>query len=96
MTEAELTKKMVKALKGVGAFAVKIHGGPNQQRGLPDIVGCLNSCFFGIEVKRPGKEHTLTKLQDKKLQDIRDAGGFAFMSSDVDTCVRAVLRECGE
>lgn len=76
----------------MGAFAHKIHGGTYQSRGLPDIIGCYNGAFFGLEVKLPGKEQTLTLLQAKKLQDIKDAGGIAAMVTSVNEAIKVVKR----
>jgi hypothetical protein len=90
MTEAVLSKKIGRKLRDKGCFAVKIHGGPNQQRGLPDIVGCYDGDFFGLEVKLPGKERTLTELQAKKLRDIKQAGGIAVVVTTVNEAVAAV------
>jgi Holliday junction resolvase len=73
--EARLSKKIVGKLKDCGAFASKVHGGPYQKGGLPDIIGCYEGRFFGIEVKMPGREKTLTERQANNLQVIKDAGG---------------------
>lgn len=43
--------------------------------GVPDIIACINGRFYAIEVKRPGKLPTL--LQDKRMQEIKAAGGYA-------------------
>lgn len=51
----------------------KVHGGPFQVVGVPDIVGCLNGYFFAIEVKVEG--NTTSKIQDYVLRKIREAGG---------------------
>lgn len=48
--------------------------------GIPDFVGCLNGMFFSIEAKA-GKGKT-TALQEKELQKIRDAGGFAIVVNE--------------
>lgn len=45
--------------------------------GIPDIVGCYNGYFFGVECKAQGKRPTA--LQEKELQRIRDAGGYVFV-----------------
>jgi Holliday junction resolvase len=90
LTEAQLTKKIIDALKEEGAFAVKIHGGTFQSRGLPDVIGLMKCFFFGLEVKLPGKEDTITKLQIKKLRDIQKAGGIAAMVTSVDQALRVV------
>lgn len=83
LTEKQLTDRIIKALKDEGSFAVKIHGGTFQSRGLPDIVCCYNSWFLGVEVKLPGKENTVSDLQRKKLWDIYNAGGIAVMVTSV-------------
>lgn len=64
-------------------FYFKTHGGPFQQAGLPDIIGLHRGRFVGIEVKLPGREDTLTKLQSKTLKLISTFGGVAFMTTSV-------------
>lgn len=83
MTEAEITKKSVEMLRKRGHFAVKIHGGPNQPAGLPDINACIHGHYVGIEMKAPGKESTLTDRQAKKLRDIKRAGGVTAVCTSV-------------
>lgn len=87
MNEAKLTKQSVEALRKRGAFAVKIHGGISQAAGLPDIVGCYRGQFFGIEMKMPGRENTLTARQKKKLKDIASAEGWSAVCCSVDHCL---------
>jgi Holliday junction resolvase len=88
MTEADLSKKIARALRDRGAWAVKTHGDPRQRRGLPDIIGCYRSIFFGLEVKRPGRESTLTPLQNATLEDIRSAGGVGRMITSVEQALQ--------
>jgi len=90
MTEADLTRKLIKYLKSQGAYAVKIHGNM-YTAGLPDIVGCYNGVFLGLEVKKPGRVNTLTKLQAKTLDDISDSGGVACVVTDIEDCDLALL-----
>ena len=89
MTEADLTRKLIKYLKSEGAYAVKIHGNM-YTAGLPDIVGCYHGVFLGLEVKKPGRENTLTKLQARTLDDISDSWGVAFVVTDIADCVLAL------
>lgn len=84
MNEAEITKRSVKALRKRGHFAVKIHGGPHQVAGLPDISACIRGHFVGIEMKASGKEGTLTEKQAKKLRDIKKAGGVTAVCTSVE------------
>jgi len=64
-----------------GGWWRKIHGGPYQAAGIPDIVGLvlhpklLVGIFCAFEVKEPGK--VATKLQLHNLKLIREAGGIA-------------------
>lgn len=74
-TEAELVKKMVKALRKLPKTeASKIHGDPYQERGIPDIVGCCKGHAFVIEAKRPGKEKNLSAYQALKLKRYKASG----------------------
>jgi Holliday junction resolvase len=83
MKEADLSRKIVKALRERGAWAEKIHGSAYQTVGLPDIVGCHCGCFFGFEVKLPGRERNLTPIQAVTLAAIEKAGGVGVMITSV-------------
>lgn len=45
-----------------------------------DYIGCYRGVFFVIEAKRPGKD--ATDLQKLAMQQVRDAGGAAFLIND--------------
>jgi hypothetical protein len=66
------------------------HGGPHSIRGLPDIVGCSEGFMFAFEVKLPGRERNLTKLQDKKLRDLKAAGSITAVVTTVKEAVEAL------
>lgn len=75
MTETALVAKIISTLeKEVGGFWIKIHGSPFQRRGIPDILGCCEGMFFGLEVKLPGGEDTLSKYQEKTIEWINTKG----------------------
>lgn len=49
--------------------------GAYSQKGIPDIIGCINGRFVGIEVKASkGKP---SPLQIRAVENIRKAGGYA-------------------
>lgn len=75
MLESALTKSIMKKLRGKGGFWIKIHGGPFQVLGIPDIIGCYQGRFCAFEVKRPGRD--LTPIQAATIQMIKKAGGVA-------------------
>lgn len=81
--EAKLTTKIIEALRKRGAWAMKKHGSM-YSKGQPDILCCYLGCFVGFEVKRPGREGTLTVLQAATLDAIIKAGGTASVVSSVD------------
>lgn len=87
MKEADLSKKIVNALRKRGAWCQKIHGSAFQTVGLPDIIGCYMGMFFGLETKLPGKENTLTRIQAVTLSEIRKSGGIGMMVTTVDQAV---------
>lgn len=84
MTPEKKVKEEIKLfLEDIGAwFFMTIPMGYGR-KGIPDIIACYKGVFIAIEVKAPGKENTLTVWQDKELHAILDAGGYAFMVSDV-------------
>jgi len=87
MLESELTKRIRIALSKEGGLWVKVHGGKYQVTGLPDLIGCYQGRFFGLEVKLPGKEGTLTPRQKHILEQINESGGKATMVTSVKQAV---------
>jgi len=72
--ESALTRRILKALRGRGGFWTKVHGGPYQATGLPDIIGVYEGRFYGMEVKLP-KGGQPTARQALALRLIEAAGG---------------------
>jgi len=74
MNETQFLQRIRKFLPG---FFVKIHGGPMQMVGLPDLIGCWHGRFVGIELKvHPRK---LTPFQENTFENIIQAGGIAII-----------------
>lgn len=86
--ESKVKAEVKKVLDSLGAyhFMPATHG--YGRSGVPDICGCLNGRFFGIECKA-GKGKT-TALQDRELKRISTVGGIALV---VDETGLATLRE---
>lgn len=82
--EATLRTKIIKALRARGGYWHVIHQAGTQTIGLPDIIGVYEGVFYGLEVKRPAKESTLTDRQRRSLRSIRDAGGRSGVVSSVE------------
>lgn len=75
-----------------GGLWIKQHGSMYAQQGIPDLIGCLDGYFFGLEVKVPGKEDTLTPLQNETINTINIEGGHAAMVTSTEQAVAFVRR----
>jgi hypothetical protein len=88
--EARLQKKMREQLQEeLGGFWFKVWGGPLQQRGIPDLIGCVEGLFFAIEVKygrgRP------SEIQVETIKRIQVYGkGCSFIAWDIPSAIEAV------
>lgn len=87
--ETALTKRVLDKLRKVGGFWVKIHGGPWQTSGLPDIVGCYLGRFYGFEVKVGDNQPT--KRQALVLSLIEQAGGVSRVVRDPQDALDALV-----
>lgn len=73
-SESHYAAQLLKRLRLLPeTWCFKVHGGPFQQAGIPDILGCHYGRLFAIELKR-GDART-TYLQRTVLLKIADAGG---------------------
>jgi hypothetical protein len=76
--ESRLQRQIRKGLKAeVGGWWRKIHGGPFQAAGIPDLLGCVEGHFIGLEVKHPDQNAEVSELQLKNIREIRRNGGTA-------------------
>ena len=78
--EAKVKKIVVQQLKDMGAYYFYPVTGGYGRSGVPDIVGCYEGLFFGIECKA-GKNKP-TPLQEKNLKQIAEAGGLALVVNE--------------
>lgn len=78
MKEKDFENKIKRYLKERGAYRVKYHGNYYSENGTPDILACVNGYFLAIEVKADNGKPT--PLQLAKIDDIRKAGGFAYVA----------------
>jgi hypothetical protein len=51
--------------------------------GIPDFVCCWAGRFLAVETKAPGKRGNTTPNQDRRIAEIRNAGGIAVVIDDV-------------
>lgn len=62
--------------KEVGGYWLKICASSYQKQGEPDIIGCYNGKFYGLELKRDINARA-SALQIYKLEKIKQNGGIS-------------------
>lgn len=75
--EGKVKARAKKLLDSIGAYYFMPATGGYGRSGVPDIVGCLNGVFFGIECKANGGKPSM--LQLREINRINSAGGFAIV-----------------
>ena len=78
--EKKVKQKVAKQLKEMGAYFFYPATGGYGRSGVPDIVGCYDGKFFGIECKA-GK-NKLTALQERELGSIEKSAGIAMVVNE--------------
>ena len=75
--EKNFENKIKKYLKSKNCYCVKYFGCMYSTSGTPDLLCCINGYFVAIEVK--AQDGVVSDLQLQKIEDIRKAGGFAYV-----------------
>ena len=88
--ESQLTSQIKNLLKSKGAYCEKIFGGGYQASGIPDILCCYRGHFLAIEVKSPTGKGRASDIQKLKIKAIRDAGGVAFITDNIEDVERVL------
>ena len=88
--EATIQRNIVRYLKGLGAWYLKVHGSPYQRAGVPDLLCCHKGRFYAFEVKRPGEKPT--PIQSHELEEVETAGGIATVVTSVED-VQVLMEE---
>lgn len=90
MKEQDIQRKIIKYLESVGAYVVKVVA--SNKSGTPDILACYRGIFLAIEVKRPETKTNVSELQEYNIKKIKEAGGVAIVSWDLDA-VKATIKD---
>jgi len=75
--ESTIVASIVRMAERNGWYATKLHGGPMQKAGLPDLLMLKDGKAVFLEVKRPGKGKAsdATPLQQRRMEEIQRRGG---------------------
>lgn len=71
--EARLSRSIIQWVNANGGFAWKVHGGPCQQAGIPDVCIVWHGLSLWVETKMPG--NTASPIQKHIHRKIRAADG---------------------
>lgn len=75
--EKRFETKVKNFLESQGAYFVKFFANSYTKKGVPDVLACVGGYFVGIEVKAQNGHPS--ELQIHNIEQIRKAGGFAFV-----------------
>ena len=76
--ESRLSTRIIKECKealGLDLFIFKVRGSEHMMAGLPDLIGCYQGRFFGLEVKVPESRGNTSIRQEYVMGLISRAGG---------------------
>lgn len=71
--EKTIVASITKAASDLGWMVIKIHGGPFQNKGIPDLLCLRGGRAVWLEVKQPGKK--ATAIQEAMMRRLRSDGG---------------------
>ena len=71
--EATIVAAIVRVAESLGWKPIKIHGGPYQLAGLPDLLCLQKGHAVWLEVKQPGKKPT--EIQARRMNELEVKGG---------------------
>ena len=94
--ESTITTSIKKAASAAGWWVMKIHGGPQQLAGVPDLLCIREGVTVWLEVKRPGCKPT--PLQLVRMAEIERVGGvrcFVVTTRDEALCALAEAAGAG-
>ena len=78
--ESYYQDKIIKHIRELfpSAFVWKAAAGAYSRQGIPDVCAVINGRYYGFEVKRP-LIGVLSKIQERTIEQIKQAGGRAFV-----------------
>lgn len=78
--ESHYQDKIIKHIRELipSAFVWKAAAGAYSRQGIPDVCAVINGRYYGFEVKRP-LIGVLSKIQERTIEQIKQAGGRAYV-----------------
>ena len=83
MTEQQIQKQIITSIEqDYSGYVVNVNKA--SKAGVSDLIACIEGRFISLEIKKPGKESTLSALQIHNLNLASEAGGVAAMITSVE------------
>jgi len=83
--ETQITRIILRKLReNFPGVWYKIHGGPYQEAGIPDIVGCYKGRLCAFEVKTPQKRTNVSLAQQYQIDRLTKAGALVHVVTSWD------------
>lgn len=97
MSEATITRQIIAVLKqqkaaGRNVWWFKVHGGPMQRAGVPDLYVLVDGVSIWVEIKTPAGR--VSPLQERTIEQIGRAGGRTAVVRSVEEFCRVVNTSC--
>ena len=89
--EGKVKEACKKYLKSIGAWYFMPVSNGMGQVGIPDIICCYKGQFLAVETKAPGKLANVTANQERVMEAIRGADGWATVVDNVDQLEKFIL-----
>lgn len=88
--EANLVGRAVRWLRTThpSVWWLKVHGGPYQRAGIPDLLLCCRGRLLAVEFKAPGEAPT--RLQALELASLAEAGAATLVCASLESFVALV------
>jgi Holliday junction resolvase len=71
--ESSIVRSIVREAEAMGWYVIKVHGGPYQTAGIPDLLCLQRGSAVWLEVKQPGKRPT--EIQKRRMAELEEQGG---------------------
>jgi len=86
--ERDIVAAVKAYLDQVGAYYIRLVGGPMLRHGLPDLVICAEGRFIALELKSTGRKPTHKQL--KELDAVNSAGGIGLWADSTAKALSAL------
>jgi len=84
MLESTLQRNIRKYLSREKIYNLKYHSCEYTEKGVPDILCCMDGKFIAFEIKRKGKKNTETIYQQLQSENIKKSNGLCFLVDSIE------------